>query len=342
MSDKYYAYIGTYSRGGSEGIYRVGIGDNGEARIAGAHPARDASYLARDGKRLAAAFESGSDKGGSAVALYDVLGDGSLVKRGEQPGGGSATCYVSLDGANVYSANYGSGEVGIYPLLEDGGLGGGQWIAHYGKGVNKLRQEASHAHCALTVGPDDEGKSYLAVCDLGTDIVWFYPREDGRVTLPGYAVRTPPGTGPRHAAAVDGLTWAVIGEMSCEVLVYNGYAGKARLVQRIPFARTMGDARNTASALRVSPDGSALLGAVRGEQTLGIAWRVGGEFGPAAIVDVKGKWPRDAQFTPDGRFVVAACEHSDELVVFQVTGDGLEYVSRLGVPSPTCVCFARA
>ncbi|MDR1262249.1 MAG: lactonase family protein [Oscillospiraceae bacterium] len=337
MSEIFYAYIGTYSSHGSEGIYRVEINGEGTARITGSYPARDASYLASNGKKLAAVFESREN---SAVALYDIKPDGALTPVDEKPSGGLAPCYAAFDDANVYTANYFTGQAGVYPLV-NGGLGGGQWIAHWGSGVNKSRQECSHAHCAVPIGPVVGGESYLAVCDLGTDHVWFYPRENGRVALPGYRVETPPGTGPRHMTAIDDSTWAVIGEMSCETLIYSGYADKAKLVQRLPFARTMGDPSNMAAALRLSPDGTTLLGSIRGENTLAVSRKVNGRFEAPVIVDARGNWPRDAAFTPDGRYVLAALERSHEITIFRVTDTGLEYVSKMDIPAPTCVCFPQ-
>ncbi|MDR0397157.1 MAG: lactonase family protein [Oscillospiraceae bacterium] len=339
MRSNYYAYIGTYTGAGSKGIYHVEVDGTGKARIVGTYEARDPSYLAVRGERLVAVYESPPSKGGARVALYSIEQDGGLVKQSERSGGGVATCYAALDDDNVYTANYGSGEAGIYRLTEGGGLGEGQWIAHYGESVNKARQESSHAHCAVPVGLEWSGGGYLAVCDLGTDKVWFYPRKDGKVSLPGVAVSTPAGTGPRHMAEINDKAWAVIGEMSCEVLVYEGYGKDAVLAQRVMFARKAGEIKNTASALKVSKDKTMALGAVRGEQSVALAKIKGGRLEQAEIVDAKGDWPRDAAFTPDGRFVVVACEHSNELTIFQVKDSGLAFVSRLGVPSPTCVCF---
>ncbi|GHU73859.1 hypothetical protein AGMMS49992_13760 [Clostridia bacterium] len=331
-----YAYIGTYSRNGSEGIYRIEFSD-GKARIVGSWPARDASYLAVKGDQLAAVYE-GADA--SAVALYQIEPNGALLKLDEKPSGGIAPCYVSIDEDNVYTANYVSGEVGIYSLTKDEGeLTDGQWIAHYGSGVNKSRQESSHAHCAVPVGPDTVGNYSLAVCDLGTDKVIFYRREHNNVSLPGYVVNVPPGTGPRHMVYIDKTTWAVIGELSCEVLVYNH---QDEIVTRLPFARTMGDPLelgNTGSALKLSPDGSMLLATVRGENTIGVSRRVDGKFQPPIIVDGHGNWPRDASFSPDGQYVLAAMERSNEITIFKVTDEGLEFTSKLDIPTPTCICF---
>jgi len=87
-------------------------------------------------------------------------------------------------------------------------------VAH--SGFNPARQEASHPHQVLVLpAPHDE----VLVPDLGSDKVWRLAKSDGEWTVVGY-LSFPRGSGPRHAAFVDGVLYTVL-ELSNELAAHT-------------------------------------------------------------------------------------------------------------------------
>jgi 6-phosphogluconolactonase len=346
-----FAYIGTYSRNGSAGIYRIEF-ENGQARIVGETNAINPSWLTTDGRRLYSVRET--EQG--AVEAFAIKPNGSLERINEQPSGGSLPCHLALRGGKLYAANWGSGSFGIFNLREfDGALEPGDFISYV-----EINGAQPHAHqCAFT--PDGE---WLAVSDMGTDRIVFYPLESSALSpaplkecgcdrcphdtapnnspITGLTVNVPRGTGPRHMAFADDGAWYVVGENSCEVLVYQGYGSDASLIEQKPCAKRMGLATNYASSMRLSPDGGYALCAVRGENTLALFKRApNGTLANTEIFDIPGDWPRDVVFTPDGRYILVACERSDEIIIYSAAEGkpALRQISRLAIPAPACISF---
>src|SRR6266581_428175 len=127
---------------------------------------------------------------------------GALTRLNEQPSGGGAPCFVSVDrsGRVALVANYAGGSVALLPIEANGALAPATHVVqHTGKGPNAERQQAPHAHCVL---PDPSNRFALAA-DLGADRVFVYRLNLDANSLPhvegGDAVMRP-GAGPRHIA----------------------------------------------------------------------------------------------------------------------------------------------
>ena len=56
-------------------------------------------------------------------------------------------------------------------------------------------------------------------------------------------------------------------------------------------------------------------------------------------ISSRGDWPRDAQFSPDGRYLVCANQKSGTLTAFELSNGHLEYRSELHIHEPACVLF---
>src|SRR5438093_10330780 len=170
-------YVGTYT----ENIYLVRMDRrSGEllqvgAVNAGANP----SFLSihPNGRVLYAVNEL--EQTGAVSAFAIKTGTGALTRLNEQPSGGGAPCFVSVDksGRVLLVANYAGGSVALLPIQPDGALApAAQVVQHQGKGPNAERQEGPHAHCIL---PDPSNRFALAA-DLGADRVFVY-RLDGKL-----------------------------------------------------------------------------------------------------------------------------------------------------------------
>ena len=98
----------------------------------------------------------------------------------------------------VTVGNYNGGNLSVLSAMVDGSLGTPKTINHTGSGVVKNRQEKPHVHASVF----SEDNKYLFVPDLGTDKVVVYTFNPGSGKLAeSTAIRTEPGTGPRHGQA---------------------------------------------------------------------------------------------------------------------------------------------
>ena len=165
-------YIGTFTNGKSEGIYiyRMDI-KTGDLHFVKTVKAVSPAFLAihPNDKFLYAVNEVKKFKGkpGGAVSAFMIDSKtGDLTFINQQPSFGSSPCYLSIDksGKYVFVANYGGGNLSVFPVQKDGSLGDATDIVqHNGSGVNKKRQEGPHAH---SINPDPAG-NYVFAADLG-------------------------------------------------------------------------------------------------------------------------------------------------------------------------------
>lgn len=312
---------------------------SGEIRRVRAYPEFDnAMWMARGGRFTFVATERFLD-GGEIVVFDPTMASTGPAQR--TPGG--AICHLALspDGKALYTVSY-LGGVTVH-LIDDAGViaPAHQEIAYIGSGANPERQEKSHPHQAV-VSPD--GK-HLFVCDLGSDKVWVHPIEDGgKLGLPG-AIDAAAGSGPRHLVFHPHLPRLyLLGELDAVVRVYEGSGADWKLVDShtaIPenFTGTPGG-----GAIRLHPSGKTLAVSVRGSDTLAVFHLdARGDLTPAANFPTGGKTPRDFDFTPSGRRLLALNQDSDNLVAFGFdSATGLP-TGDAGTPfalgCPMCVIF---
>lgn len=333
---KYNMYIGGY---GDKSISRVVL-DDGRLHLLESLPAVNASYLcfSQDRKHLYAVSETQQfrDSIGGSVSSYDVLEDGRLIQTSVQPTLGSDPCHLAAVYGMLVAANYTSGSISRFPLREDGTIAPMlPLIEHRGGGPRKDRQSGAHVHQVM---PAPDGM--LAVTDLGSDAVFFYPAEKfGEDAPEPIRVSTPGGFGPRHCVFPQGRdTWYVLCELESQLLVYRGRPGEAMLIGRVPVGGVNG--ANYPAALRLSPDRKLLAATGRGQNIISLfAIGENGLLSRLAEVPSGGDWPRDVQFTPDGRYLVCANERSNRLTAFAMKNGHPEQCDSIGVPAPACVLF---
>lgn len=333
---KYSMYIGGY---GTSSISRVFLQD-GKLRLAETFNAVNASWLclSPDETKLYAVGETKRFRGetGGSVQSYAVSPQGGLTETAIAPTHGEEPCHLTLVGNILIASNYGSGSISRFMLNEDGALGEAlPLIQLEGRGPDRERQEGPHAHqTCLTPG------GWLAATDLGTDSVLFYPAPEITAAQPtAQRVKTPAGFGPRHCAFPRGKNvWYAVCELRSELLIYRGSASDAMLIGRVP----VGGTSNYPAALRLSPDERMLAVTGRGENIISLF--AIGENGMLSLLNEassRGDWPRDVQFSPDGRWLVCANQRSNTLTAFEIINGRLEYRSELRVSAPSCVVFTK-
>lgn len=354
---KWRVYFGTYSSGGSEGIYTaildLDTGKLGEPALAGTavnpsflalHPVEPWLYSVGEVSELA------GKKTGGVVAWKIDPATGLLTRLNEQPSGGAGPCHLVVDatGQAVLVANYSGGSVASLPLDGDGRLRPlASFIQHQGSSVNRARQEGPHAHSINL----DANNQFAVAADLGTDDLFVYrfdPATAGLTPNDPPSAKVPPGGGPRHFVFHPNGQWAYANNELTSTVTALGYdADRGVLTPRETIStlpKGYPGAENTTAEIRVHPGGRWLYVSNRGHDSLAIfeidASR--GSLTPRGHVSTRGKVPRNFNIDPSGRYLLAANQDSDNVVVFRLdeaTGQ-LEFTgSEIKVARPVCIRF---
>ncbi|HEX9660529.1 MAG TPA: lactonase family protein, partial [Rhodothermales bacterium] len=356
--DNLRVYVGTYTRGESEGIYLLDLDLKTGALTSRGLVARaeNPSFLALhpDGGHLYAANEVsrflGKRSGGVSAFRIDRK-TGSLRFLNRQLTRGGAPCYIAVDGAgsNVLVANYGGGSVAVLPIRENGKLKKpSAFVQHVGSGPDPTRQEGPHAHSIRV----DAANRFALAADLGLDKVQIYrydPR-NGALTAndPPHAAVSP-GAGPRHLAFhPNGESVYLVNELDLTVTAfqYDGERGALSIIQTI--STLPGDVEDGYSGadIHVHPTGRFLYASNRGHDTIAV-FAIDSDSGRLTAVGyepTRGRTLRNFAIDPTGRFLLVANQDSDSVVVFgidQETGGLTPTGETANVPSPVCIRFVQ-
>ena len=295
------------------------------------------SYLAYDAGNRHVFAVSENIGGEGEVWQFELSHDGGLVPLSRQPSHGAATCHVAaLPGDLVCAASYLGGCIAVYPV-ENGILEPARRVFLYrGSGANPQRQEASHAH-QIVVAP---GERWFHVCDLGSDCVW---RHDIHATDEPRANSMPAGHGPRHMVFHPKLPRAwVLGELTGSVITCDWDAETGSLTAIGSTREIEEDA--SAAAIRLHPSLRTLWISLRKHPSL-MAFQLDDNGLPveSTAIPLDAGEPRDFAFSPDGRWLIAANQSSDELVIIEIdpatglpTGSSQQHFS---IATPVCVIF---
>ncbi|MBC1459115.1 lactonase family protein [Listeria newyorkensis] len=339
------AYIGTYTKVESEGIYRLHIdkktGEITQNKLAGKMDNPTYLKLTDDQKYLYSVAKDGENGG---VAAFAVKEDGSLDYLNQEVQAGNPPCYVdaSKDGAFVVSANYHLGTIVAYPTEKNGALKApSSSVQHVGTGPNKERQEKAHAHFAGFT-PDEK---FVITCDLGTDYVTTYALNDG-VLEKVSDLKVKGGSGPRNLVfhPNDKIAY-IMTEMAADVVVaaYDEATGALTEVQSIASLPADFSGENKGSAIHISNDGRFLYVSNRGQDAVvTFAIDAEGKLSLAATTPVEGVGPRDFDLDPSGEILLVSNENTNNVTVFGVnkeTGALTLLQKDIHVPEPVCVKF---
>jgi 6-phosphogluconolactonase len=336
-------YVGTYT----ESIYLVRMDRrSGEllqvgAVKAGANP----SFLSihPNGRVLYAVNEV--EPAGAVSAFAIDRATGALTRVNDQPSGGGAPCYVSVDwsGRVALVANYAGGSVALLPLQANGALGPAHIVQHTGKGPNAERQEGPHAHCII---PDPSNRFALAA-DLGADRVFVYRLDLEAQSLrhAGEAVMRP-GAGPRHIAFHPTLPLVfVANELDSTVATLRFDPARSALspqgtMSTLPIGWT---GANYPADIHVAADGRTLYVSNRGHNSIAVFSVTGeGALALEQVISTEGDWPRNFSLGPSGRWLLVANQRSDSVVVFARDPESGKLTltkQQVEIPSPVCLRF---
>ncbi len=352
-----FVYIGTYTRGESEGIYTYRMNlDAGTLTPEGTQSGiTNPSFLAIHPNHrnlyAVAEVEQFAEVDSGAVAAFSIdPKTGLLTLLNQQPSMGKGPCHVSVDksGQYVLVANYGGGNVTVLPVMEGGRLGEPTCtIQHEGSSVDPRRQRKPYAH---SINSDPQGR-FVFAADLGTDKIYIYRlnQTDGSLSPNEPAwVSVAPGSGPRHFGfRPDGKYAYVINEMACTITAFSydsehGILTEIQTVPTLPEGVELDD--NSTAEILLSPSGRFLYGSNRGHDSI-VVFAVDEKAGTLTYVEhesTQGQTPRNFGIDPNGQFLLAANQDSDTVVVFRIdpTTGKLEPTGEVvQVPTPVCVRF---
>jgi 6-phosphogluconolactonase len=355
ISKPVYMLVGTYTTGTSTGFYLYRFNARtGAATLAGSAATANPSYVcvSPNKKMVYAVNELGRDKGPGTVTAFSFnIRDTSFRNLGSQPTGGDDPCYITTDktGKWVIAGNYSGGNFSVFPVKKDGSLGASvTTINHEGKGANPQRQEKPHVHCTV-FSPNGR---YLFVSDLGTDKIMTYTfnTATGAVRAakkPFTAVQ--PGAGPRHLVFHPSGRYAyLMEELSGNVTAFSYKDGALKQLQTISALPTGFTGVIGSADIHVSNDGRFLYASNRGESNTIAVYSVNTATGKLTAKDFPstlGKGPRNFSIDPSGKFLLAANQGSNEIVIFKrnpATGLLTDSGQRIPVSIPVCIKWITA
>lgn len=318
-----HGYIGTYTTGRSQGIYRFTFDpDTGALSEPILFVAvRNPKCVARKGSILASAIEL---EGRAGVALWDARHPGtppfSMCCPEKQ-----TPCHLRFSGSSLLAANYHEGLFTVY------------------------RTDSHNLSCATQIACGEKAGCHQSLGRRGFILVPCLEQDQVRIFdrkfSPRGVILFPAGSGPRHGIfhPKDRTLWMVT-ERSHELYHFNYADTRYQLLQQVSVLPKDHPeyAASTTAAIRLSPDGRFLYTSTRGADIMSVFALDADGAHLIQQVPCGGKHPRDFILSDDGRYVLVLCRDSDDLFSFPrdaETGKLGEIVSHIHVPEGSSICL---
>lgn len=318
-----HGYIGTYTTGRSQGIYRFTFdpdtGALSEPILFAA--VRNPKCIARKGSILASAIEL---EGRAGVALWDArhpcTPPFSMCCPEKQ-----TPCHLRFSGSSLLAANYHEGLFTVY------------------------RTDSHNLSCATQIACGEKAGCHQSLGRRGFILVPCLEQDQVRIFdrkfSPRGVILFPAGSGPRHGIfhPKDRTLWMVT-ERSHELYHFNYADTRYQLLQQVSVLPKDHPeyAASTTAAIRLSPDGRFLYTSTRGADIMSVFALDADGAHLIQQVPCGGKHPRDFILSDDGRYVLVLCRDSDDLFSFPrdaETGKLGEIVSHIHVPEGSSICL---
>ncbi len=342
MAKTYSLFVGTYTDGASEGIYKftfdAATGNLTDKALAAALPNPSFLKISKDKNNIYAVQETADfDSLGGGVTAFK-LKDGLLELQNSMGTGGAHPCHVSLSGKGQLAvSNYTGGNFAIFSLGADGELGTSRQILDH-----KVLDTAKTAHAHMA----QFRRGGLFTSDLGLDAIKRYQLQGGEyVPAPQASIDQPNGSGPRHFVfGKEDKMLYVINELNATITVLErDYRGEYHDIQTVETLASDYEGERACADIHLSEDGRFLYGSNRGENTI-VIFTVDRNTGELMLVGregVQGDWPRNFTIDPSGNFLLVANQRSDNITVFKRDAEQgtLEFLNEIALPSPVCLEF---
>jgi 6-phosphogluconolactonase len=338
----FYAYVGTYTpNGGGIYLFRIDRATAALMQMQVVDDIKNPSWLAINPAqtRLYAISEIDNYQGAhdGAVVTYAIDPTSMQLTRLSAVGSsGTSPAHVSVhpSGKFVFVANYGGGNVAVFPVAGDGTLGPASDVRpsvgprHHARAIDDppgqfavSDHDSPHLHM---VAADPTGQFVIAN-DAGLDLtlIWRLDARGGRL-LPAEApvLVAPPGSAPRHFAFhPNGKFFYNLYEHDARVVVYDYDAsrGAMRLKQSVSTLPPHFAGSNLASGIVISPDGRFLYVGNRLHSSIAIfAIAEDGQLRTSYETWTHADSPRSIALDPGGDIMFSCNQRSDSLTSFRV------------------------
>ncbi len=347
MSEKYVAYVSTYTMKDKHGIsvYDVDL-EKGTLSFRTSKEITNSSYMtcSHNDKYLYAITDFG-------VESYKILPDGDLETLNMCSINGMRGCYLSTDYEDkfLFVAGYHDGKITALKLDNEGrveGITDEIYLRGMGEVVDRSFQP--HVNC-VKMSRDNK---YLFAADIGMDHVNVYElnSENGKLKEVDI-IRCDQNSAPRHILfSKDGRFFYIVNEMSNTIDVYSYKAGeKYPEFERLQTISTLNDYHTekcASRALKISFDGNYLLSTNAGDNSV-IIYDINKEEGTLTknlCLPISGSYPKDASLFPDNKHLVSLNHESDTMTFFAVDTD--KHVismcaKEIKIEKPNCIIFYR-
>jgi len=354
--DNAVVWIGTErpAIGQPDGIYRAELDDStgklSQPKLAAEIDSPEFLAIRPDGKRMYAACRLKNGKPG--VAAFEIADDrSSLTFLNSQPIGDGGACHLATDrsGKVLFTAQYGTGSVAVFPLAPDGSIQPrSALVRHSGTGPNHERQEGPHPHQVVT----DAANRFLLVPDLGSDRIVIYEMNlgDGTLKPHGFA-EVPPGSGPRHLAFHPNGKFAYVANELGNTLTafkYDAPVGKLETIETTDSLPGELQANLcTYAEIYVHPKRDYLYVSIRGLDAIA-AYSIDRQTGRLTLINrdaIRGAHPRTFNISPSGNWVLVGGRDSNTISTFESNdkSGAISYWDKIvNVPTPMCIEVQRA
>ena len=320
-SDKYVAYVSTYTHGDKYGIkiYDVDM-EKGRFLPKDSVEITNSSYItiSRNRKWLYSITDFG-------VEAFKILPDGELELLNSASINGMRGCYLSTDYKDrlLFVAGYHDGKVTVLRLNKDGSIEKiTDEIFHKGMGSIAERNFRPHVNCCRMT----RDNKYLCVADLGMDHIKIYKVDHRKGTLKLVdVVRSEPESAPRHIKfSNDGRFMYVVHELKNYIDVYQYYEVKDipyfDKIQTVPTLNDYHSGNSAASALNFSDDYKYVISSNAGDNSVIIYHHdeQTGFLSKILCLPINGSYPKDAALFPDNKHLVSLNHESNTLTFLTV------------------------
>jgi 6-phosphogluconolactonase len=337
-----HAYVGTYTpNGGGIYLFRIDPASGALTQLQVVDDIRNPSWLALNPAqtRLYAVSEIDNYQGtrNGAVVSYAIDANSLQISRlSSVSSAGTTPAHLSVhpSGKFVFVANYGGGNVAVFPVGGNGALGEPTDVRpsvgqrHHARAVDDppgqfavSDHDGAHLHM---VAADPSGQFVLAN-DAGLDLtlIWRFDAQAGRL-LPADmpVVAAPPGSAPRHFVFhPGGRVFYNLYEHDAKVAVYDYDAqrGSLKLKQTVSSLPPKFAGSNLSSELVITADGRFLYVSNRLHNAVAIfAVADDGQLRSIAETWVHADSPRSLTLDPSGTFLFSCNQRGDSITSFHL------------------------
>ncbi len=340
-------FVGTYTDGESQGIYKFALDKNGILEKIGlAAVTENPSFLTKstDGKYLIAVNEISNKDTVGTVSSFLIAKD-SLQFINKNSSGGAHPCHVTINKEGyILVANYTGGNTGLLKLDAKGRVSNLLDLhQHTGAGAHE-RQEAPHAHSSWFIPDSDETISI----DLGTNELWF-SRLDTTVqklqTTNQERLKMDAGAGPRHLAMHPNGKWMyVLNELNGTIsLIEKNSEGHFIIKKTQTILPSDFKGYNSAADIHISWSGKFVYASNRGHNSIAIL-KTNALDGSLSLIGHETNnidTPRNFSLSPDEKYLLVANQNTNTIASFKRDSETglLEFIDEIEVSKPVCILF---